>query len=61
MGTLIIILDFYFMFFEFYGFLRETKNYVTDIENYIDGFGAILNIILVKTTFFDNTLDTGDR
>ena len=61
MGIGIAILDFYFLFYEFYGFVRDGWGYISEIENYVDAFGSVLNLILVIFTLKDDELGDGER
>ena len=50
MGLIIILLDFYFLFYEFVMLMRSTRNYFTDVFSIVDLLSAALNIWLVFQT-----------
>ena len=57
MGLIIILLDFYFLFYEVYGALRDGKDYLLDIFNYVDVFTSILNLYLVIHTLTETRIE----
>ena len=63
MGILIIILNIYFLFFEFAGMMRNATTFFTeDLFNYIDLLSAVLNAVLVFVTLLEKESDaTSDR
>ena len=63
MGILIIILNIYFLFFEFAGMMRNATTFFTeDLFNYIDLLSSVLNAGLVFVTLLEKESDaTSDR
>lgn len=63
MGLMIILLDIYFLFYEFVIFMRDGfKSYFdSDFFNYIDLITSVMNTVLVFNTLTETEITYADR